>query len=154
VRAGLDVSGRGPNDPGTDRRGITGSARPLQDIVKLDEHAFDIDRRQLHLTQTTAVSQIAGYELAQFRQTGVLTFAIPQSMFDRDFPRHYLRVVKQVSVSLIAIVPPVRGPRATLSASGVSRAVVARDSFDTVMLRREPETIEYTALDSPTIATR
>lgn len=130
---------------GPDRRGITGSVRLLQDIVRLDQHAFDTDRRKLHLSQTIAVSQIAAYELEQFRQTGVLTFGTPQALFDSDFPGHYLRLARQVSVSLIALVPPGRGLRATLSASGVSRAVVARGAFQTVTLQREPETIALTA---------
>jgi hypothetical protein len=40
-------------------RGITGSARLLQDIYRLDQRALDTDRRKLHLTQTVAVSEIA-----------------------------------------------------------------------------------------------
>jgi hypothetical protein len=128
-----------------DRRGITGSVRLLQDIVRLDQHGFDTDRRKLHLTQTIAMSQFAAFELEQFRQTGVLTFATPQALFDGDFPGHYLRLVRQVNVSLIALVPPGRGLRATMSASGVSRAVVARGDFQTITLQREPETIAITA---------
>jgi hypothetical protein len=50
-----------------------------------------------------------------------------------------------VSVSLAALVPPVRGVRATLSASALSRTVVARDTFQTVTLRRDPESIAFTA---------
>ena len=128
-----------------DRRGITGSARLLQDIFRLDQHAFETDRRKLHLSQTFSMAQVAAYELEQFRQTGVLTVATPQSYFDRDFPGQYLRLIRQVSVSIIALVPAGRGLRATMSASGVSRAVVSRDSFETVTLRREPEMIAFTA---------
>ncbi|MDI2127061.1 neuraminidase-like domain-containing protein [Yinghuangia seranimata] len=129
----------------TDRRGITGSARLLQDLFQLDQHAFATDRRKLHLTRTFALSQLAAYEMQQFRQTGVLTFATPQELFDRDFPGHYLRLVHRVELSLFAVVPPPGGVSGTLSASGVSRTVVARDSFDTVMLRRDPESIAVTA---------
>ena len=128
-----------------DRRGITGSARLLQDIFRLDQQAFDTDRRKLHIRQTIVVSQVAAYELQQFRDTGLLVFATPASLFDRDFPGHYLRLIKTVELSLIALVPPELGVRATLSASGVSRTVVSRGSFDTVTLRREPETIAFTA---------
>jgi Tc toxin complex TcA C-terminal TcB-binding domain len=134
----------------TDRRGLTGSARLLQDITRLDQYAFQTDGRKLHLTQTLSVSQFAARELQQFRQTGVLTFATPLEMFDREFPGHYLRLVKRVRLSLLAVVPPVRGIRAQLSASGTSRTVVAAGPFDTVTLRRDPEVIAFT---SPTNAT-
>ena len=128
----------------TNRRGITGSARLLEDVFQLDQHAFDTDRRKLHLTQTISVSQLAAFELEQFRQTGVLVFATPETLFDSEYPGHYLRLIKRVSVSLIALLPVPRGLRATLSASGISRAVVRRDSFQSVVLLREPESIAFT----------
>jgi len=135
--------GSSPQAP--DRRGLTGTERLLEDITRLDQYAFTTDRRKLHLTQTLSVAQIAGPELQRFRQTGILTFATPAELFDRDFPGHYLRLIKRVSVSLAALVPPVRGVRATLSASALSRTVVARDTFQTVTLRRDPESIAFTA---------
>lgn len=130
---------------GADRRGLTGSARLLQDIFRLDGYAFETDRRKLHLTQTLSLAQLAAVELQQFRETGILTFATPETLFDREFPGHYLRLIKRVSVSLIALIPPTRGVRATLSASGVSRVVVTRGRFDTATIRREPESIAFTS---------
>jgi hypothetical protein len=141
---------QGPPDPGAlgdtpDRRGLTAAERLLQDIAQLDQFAFDTDRRKLQLTQTLPLSRFAAVELQQFRKTGVLTFATPQSLFDAEFPGHYLRLVKRIRLSVLALLPPVRGVRATLSASGVSRAVVVRDTFDTVTLRRDPESIAFTS---------
>jgi Tc toxin complex TcA C-terminal TcB-binding domain/FG-GAP-like repeat len=49
----------------------------------------------------------------------------------------------------LALLPAGRGVRATLSASGVSRTVVARGPFEVVTLRRQPESIAFT---SPTNA--
>ena len=95
-----------------DRRGLTGSARLLQDIYRLDQYAFETDKRKLHLTQTLSLAQLGAQELQQFRDTGVLIFATPEALFDHEFPGHYLRLVKRVKVSLIALVPPVRGVRA------------------------------------------
>ncbi|MET7426682.1 hypothetical protein [Dactylosporangium sp. NPDC005555] len=133
----------GAADP-TDRRGVTGAARLLADLTRLDQYAFETDRRKLHLTQTLSIAQIAASELQQFRQTGVLTVATPSSLFDREFPGHYLRLVKRAKVSVLALVPPVRGVRGTLSASGISRTVVSRGVFETATLRRDPEAIAFT----------
>ncbi len=148
---------QGPPDPATggavdstDRRGLTGAERLLQDLTRLDQYAFQTDQRKLHLTQTLSVAQLAAEELQRFRQTGVMAFATPQDLFDREFPGHYLRLAKQVKWSILALVPPVRGLRATVSTSGISRTVVLRDVFQTVTLRRDPESI---ALTSPVNAT-
>lgn len=142
---------QGPPDPATgnadtsDRRGLTGSARLLEDIIRLDQYAFETDRRKLHLTQTLSLSQFAARELQQFRQTGVLTFTTPQELFDADFPGHYLRLVHRIKgLSILALTRP-DGIRAQLSASGLSRTVVARGPFETVTLRREPESIAFTS---------
>jgi len=133
-----------------DRRGLTGSARLLQDLEELDQYAFENDERKLNLSQTFSLASLAPFEFQQFRNTGVLPFGTPMSLFDQDFPGHYLRLIKRVRVSLVALVPPVRGIRATLAATGVSRVVVGGDSFREVVVRRDPEQI---ALTSPTGAT-
>ena len=49
------------------------------------------------------------------RESGVLVFRTPMQIFDRDFPGHYLRLIKRVRVSVIALIPPSEGVRATLS---------------------------------------
>jgi hypothetical protein len=46
-------------------------------------------------------------------------------LFDRAFPRHYLRQIKRVRTSVIALIPPVRGIRATLAASGSSTGSIS-----------------------------
>ncbi|MFF2627073.1 LamG-like jellyroll fold domain-containing protein [Kitasatospora griseola] len=137
-----------------DRRGLTGSARLLQDVQGLDQYAFDTDRRKLNITQTFSVAQLAPVEFARFRQTGELDFATPMRWFDEAFPGHYLRLVRRVKTSLVALVPPGQGIRATLASSGISR-VVARSgdagaTLTETALRRDPELV---ALTSPVSAT-
>jgi Tc toxin complex TcA C-terminal TcB-binding domain len=139
-----------PPDGGPDRRGITGSARLLADIVQLDQHAFLTDRRKLQLTKTFSLARLFSIEFEQFRQTGVLTIGTPQAMFDRDFPGHYLRLVKRVRTSVIALITPTDGIHATLSTSGTSRVVIGGDTFRNVVVLRDPETI---GLSSPRDAT-
>jgi hypothetical protein len=135
----------GGSDSSADRQGLTGSARLLQDIYRLDQYAFETDRRKLHLTQTVSLAQIASLELQQFRETGVLVFATPMDMFDREFPGHYLRLIKRIRVSLIALIPTALGIRASLSTSGLSRVVVGGDQFAPVVLNRSPEAIAFTS---------
>jgi hypothetical protein len=128
-----------------DRRGLTGSVRLLQDIVKLDQFAFETNKRKLQLAQTFSLAQLFPAEFQHFRDTGSLPFATPMALFDGDFPGHYLRLIKRVRVSVIALVPPTRGIRATLIASGISRVVTGGDTFQAIMVRRDPEMIAFTS---------
>jgi hypothetical protein len=85
-------------------------------------------------------------EFFGFRSTGQITFATPMAWFDQDFPGHYQRLIRQVSVSVVALVPPSRGIRATLTSSGISQVIAANNgAFSQVTLRRDPETIPFTS---------
>lgn len=136
------------NEP--DRGGLTGSARLLQDIYQVDQYAFETNKRKLQVMQTCSLAQLAPVEFEQFRETGVLPFATPMELFDRAFPGHYVRLIKRVRTSVIALIPPVQGIRATLTANGISRVVVGGDVFETTVVRRNPEMV---ALTSPSGAT-
>jgi hypothetical protein len=133
-----------------DRRGLTGSARLLRDIYQLDQYAFDTDRRKLQLTKTISLASLAPIEFQQFRETGVLSFRTPMDLFDRDFPGHYLRLMKRVLVSVIALIPPTQGIRATLTTSGTSRVVIGGYVFQKVVRNYGPQSV---ALSAPQNAT-
>jgi hypothetical protein len=132
-----------------DRRGLTGAERLLQDIYQLDQYAVDSDTRKLQLTKTLSLSSIDPVAFQQFRDTGVLNIITPASLFDRDFPGHYLRLVKQVKVSVIALIPPTDGIKASLSNAGISH-VINGNTFQRIPVVR---TSEKVALTSPLNAT-
>ncbi len=139
-------SGTAPGEEAPDRKGITGSTRLLEDIYRLDEFATQTDQRKQQLSKTISLSSLAPFEFEQFKETGLLTFSTDMPLFDRDFPGHYLRLIKSVSTSVIALVPPVDGIRASLSSVGLSRVVTSGPLFQTQYIRRNPETI---SLSSP-----
>jgi len=135
---------RGGNSS-TDRLGMTGSARLLQDLTRLDQEAFLTDRRKLQLSKTFSLALLDPISFARFRESGVLTFSTTLEQFDRDFPGHYLRLIKRVRVSVIALVPPTEGIRATLSSTGISRVVREVNTFVDTEIRRDPEAIAFTS---------
>ncbi len=136
-----------PSSNGQDRMGMTGSARLSEAIVELDQFAFQTDTRRQQMVKVISVAQLDPFAFEQFRRTGVLTFATPMELFDRDFPGHYVRLIHRVRTSVIALIPPVQGIRAVLTNTGLSRVVVSDGSdYRTVVLRREPESV---ALSSP-----
>lgn len=138
------------NGAAPDRRGLTGSARLLQDIYRLDQYAFETERRKQQLTKTISLARLDPIAFQSFRQTGVMIFATPSEMFDRDFPGHYLRLIKRVRTSVIALIPPGDGIKATLTTLGISRVVIGGDLFQTTVVNRAPESV---ALTSPINAT-
>ena len=135
--------------PAPDRKGLTGAERLLEAIAALDQYAFLTDSRKLQLTKTFSLGRLAPAEFQRFRETGVMVFSTPMAVFDRSFPGHYLRLIKRVNTSVVALIPPNQGICATLSNGGLSRAVVWGDAARAVPIRRDPEAV---ALSSPIAA--
>ena len=129
-------------------RGITGSDRLLRDIYDLDQYAFRTDQRKLALTKTFSLARLDPLGFRRFVETGVMHVATPARLFDRDFPGHFLRLIKRVRASIV-VPPPSDGIHATLASTGVSRVVQGPD-FETVVLARAPESIALTSADSTT----
>jgi hypothetical protein len=135
----------------TERRGLLGAERLLDDLTRLDQEAFARDRRRLNITQSFSLSQRLPLQFHALRQTGQIEFGTPLSWLDESFPGHYLRLIRRVRVSVSGLIPPAQGIRATLSSSGFSRAVVLdADGSREVEIRRAPETVAFT---SPVAAT-
>ena len=85
-------------------------------------------------------------EFLNFRRSGMLAFATPMALFDADFPGHYLRMIRSVRASLVALVPADRGIRATLSSNGISRVVTGLNgTFQDIVVRHDPTVIALTS---------
>jgi Tc toxin complex TcA C-terminal TcB-binding domain len=126
-----------------DRKGLTGAERLLEDITQLDQYAFLTDKRKLQLSKTFSLGRLAPAEFQRFRETGVMTFATSMELFDRDFPGHYLRLIKVIRASVVALIPPSQGIAATLSSSGLSHVVLGTDG--PIPIRRDPESVAFSS---------
>jgi hypothetical protein len=115
------------------------------DIYQLDQYAFETNKRKLQLTKTISLRQMAPFEFQRFRESGVLPFATPETLFDQDFPGNYLRLIRRVRCSVIALIPPTQGIHATLSTSSVSRVTIGGEAFQTVVINRDPELVALTS---------
>lgn len=132
---------------GVDRRGLTGSARLLQDLTRLDQFAFENTKRKLEMVQTISIGQNFPIEMQSFKETGVLDFELLNRFFDYDFPGHYLRLIKSVKVSVIGLIPVTEGIKATLTSGMVSYTVIeANNTFQRIPIRRmEVEQVSLTS---------
>lgn len=142
----LPNENNGSDDGSTlNRKGLTASSMLLQDITKLEQYAFETDRRKMQLNKTISLAKMNPFEFQEFKATGEINFRTRMEMFDKDFPGHYLRLIKRVRVSIIALVPPVDGIKATLTTVGSSRVVIKGDVFSDEKINRGPESVSLTS---------
>jgi hypothetical protein len=137
--------GRSSDAKSPERRGLTGSARLLQDLYQLDQYRFETDQRKQQLSKVISVARVAPDALVSFQETGVMKFATPIGLFDRDYPGDYVRLVKRVRVSVIGLIPPNSGIRATLTTSRTSRVVVGGTAFQTVHVQHGPDRVQLSS---------
>ncbi|MEN3539329.1 neuraminidase-like domain-containing protein [Microbispora sp. ZYX-F-249] len=123
------------------KRDLLSAERLLGDITRLDQHRLTTEQRRQELTKTISLARSAPIEFESLRRDGVITFATPMAWFDRDFPGHYLRLVKSVSLTVAALTSPVEGIRATLSNTGVSRVMTGPPFTEPRTVHRFPESI-------------
>ncbi|SCX05636.1 hypothetical protein SAMN05216379_103140 [Nitrosomonas eutropha] len=75
-----------------------------------NERGYDYE-----ITRHVSLYQLDPLAIIQLRETGKCEFAIPEALFDLDFPGHYKRRIKSISLSIPCVVGPYTGINATLT---------------------------------------
>lgn len=146
------------------RDGLLGATQLQTDLSTLEHTRLSFTQQKLQLTRTFSLAQLLPVEFEQFKSgTGRIAFgtgsgaidpdepekAYSMQLFDQDFPGHYMRLIKSVKVTVIALIPPHEVIRASLSNNGFSRVVIGPpfgEGYKEITVQRNPESI---ALSSP-----
>lgn len=75
-----------------------------------NERGYDYE-----ITKHVSLYQLDPLALIHLRETGKCEFMIPEAIFDLDFPGHYKRRIKSVSLSIPCVAGPYTGVNATLT---------------------------------------
>lgn len=141
----------GSSGQATDRRGLTGSARLLVDITRLEQHALDTNKRKLQMTKVISLSRNFPSEFQQFKETGVFNFSLTNQMFDYDFPGHYLRLINSVKTTVVGLLPVYDQVKASLTADTISYTVIGGTTFQKIPIRRlELDSVALTSANNAT----
>ena len=82
-------------------------------------------QRRLELTRTVSLKQLLGDDFADLINKGLVSFTLNESLFDNDYPGHYLRQIKYITLSLPTLVGPYQDIRATLTQTSSSTLLKA-----------------------------
>jgi hypothetical protein len=93
---------------------LSGEALYL-DVKRLEMAYHDNNKRELEITCHVSVRQLDPLALLALRITGSCTVAVPEWLYDRDCPGHYMRRIKNMSVSVPSVVGPYTSVNLTVS---------------------------------------
>lgn len=133
-----------------EKKGLLAAEQLQKDLDKMEQYRLSTLTRNKEIEKTISLASIAPAEFQQFRQTGIFEFNTLNQWFDRDFPGHYRRLIRDVSVTTLALVPPTEGIHATLANRGVSQIMAGPPFEKPSVIYRLPESI---ALSGPNKAT-
>ncbi len=92
------------------------------------------------VTRHVSLRQLDPLALLQLRSTGTCEFTVPETLFDLDYPGHYQRRIKSVSLSVPCVVGPYTGLNATLRLlehSFRNKSIVTANDYNDPVKREE-----------------
>lgn len=93
------------------KKGLLSGEKLQYDLRRLESAYLEQNRREFELTKHVSLALLDPLALVKLRETGRCFFRLPEEIFDLDFPGHYFRRIKSVSLTL----PCVAGPYTTVS---------------------------------------
>jgi hypothetical protein len=93
------------------KKGLHSGDKLQLDLRRLEAAYLDRHRRELELTTNVSLAMLDPLKLVALRETGHCAFELPEELFDLDYPGHYFRRIRSVSLTL----PGVAGPYTTIA---------------------------------------
>jgi hypothetical protein len=93
------------------RQGLLAGEKLYYDLKRLESAYYEQNRREYELTKHLSLAQLDPIALLKLRQNGECFVDIPETVFDMDYPGHYFRRIKSVSLSI----PCITGPYTTVA---------------------------------------
>jgi hypothetical protein len=119
------------------RKGLLAGEALHLDIKRMEMAYHENNRRELELTRHVSLRQLNPLALLALKTTGTCQVTIPEWLYDRDCPGHFMRRIKRVGVSIPSVVGPYTSVNCTLSLlrSTIRKSAIAGDDY----LRQGPE---------------
>jgi receptor-binding and translocation channel-forming TcA subunit of Tc toxin/ABC toxin-like protein/neuraminidase-like protein len=96
------------------KKGLMSGEKLQYDLRRLDSAYVEKNRREFELTKHISLALHDPLALIRLRETGRCFFQLPEEIFDLDYPGHYFRRIKSVSMTLPCVVGPYTTAACTL----------------------------------------
>ncbi len=97
------------------KKGLLAGEQLQLDLDRLEKAYLERNQRRLEITRYISLAQLDPLALLKLKEKGICEFDLGEALFDLDFPGHYCRQLKSVSLSFPAVVGPYDNFNATLT---------------------------------------
>ena len=95
--------------------GLLAGESLMLDLHRMDQTYMQQNKRKLEIQKTISLAQLNPQTLISLKNTGSCIFEIIEQDFDDDYPGHYCRQIKTISLTFPAILGPYQNIHATLT---------------------------------------
>ena len=97
------------------KKGLLAGERLHQDLKRMEVAYLDLNRREYELTKHVSLLMYDPLKLVALKESGQCVVDLTEALFDLDYPGHYMRRIKSVSMTIPCITGPYTGVNCTLA---------------------------------------
>lgn len=97
------------------KKGLMAGEMLGYDLKRMEAAYLDQNKREYEITKHISLLQIDPLALVRLREAQGCEFSVPEVLFDLDFPGHYLRRIKAISLTIPCVTGPYSGVPCTLT---------------------------------------
>jgi hypothetical protein len=97
------------------KKGLLSGDKLHHDLKRMEAAYLNQNKREFEITKHISLRQLKPTALIHLRETGSCEIDVPEVLFDLDYPGHYMRRIKNVSITIPAVTGPYTGVPCTLS---------------------------------------
>lgn len=97
------------------KKGLLAGETLQVDLDRMEKAYIEKNKRRFEISKTVSLAQLDPLALLNLREKRVCEFTLGEELFDYDFPGHYRRQIKTISLTFPAVAGPYENINATLT---------------------------------------
>ncbi|CAG0978769.1 MAG: peptidoglycan-binding protein [Candidatus Methanoperedens sp.] len=97
------------------KKGLLAGEKLANDIRRMETAYIDQNKRELEITKHISLVQFFPFSLLTLKETGSCVAVLPEWLFDMDYPGHFRRRIKSVSITIPCVTGPYTNVNCMLS---------------------------------------
>ena len=123
------------------KKGLLAGEKLMNDLRRMEAEYLNRNRREFEITKHISLAQMAPLSLITLKETGKCLISLDEWLFDMDYPGHFMRRIKNVSISIPCVVGPYTGVNCTLS---LSRSEIRMDAtLGDTPYEKQPDDVRF-----------
>jgi hypothetical protein len=97
------------------KKGLLAGEKLHYDLKRMEVAYLDQNKREYEITKSISLAMLNPIELIRLKQSAACDVELPEVLFDMDYPGHYMRRIKSLSLTIPCVTGPYTGVNCTMT---------------------------------------